>query len=127
MSEQAKIIEDIQKLVMSILKTGIATAEEGSKLDELEVLLYKQRCFKSSTLPEYDCLGEEIVALFLNDNFTEAVDKLYEYKISSEDFFGFVEYHYDEDEEDNQEIIDLFTEAYKINVHNAYKSKYQSK
>jgi membrane-anchored protein YejM (alkaline phosphatase superfamily) len=127
MSEQSKIIQELQELIMSILKTGIASEEEGKKLDKLEASLFKQRCFKKSSDSAYDYQGEEIAGLFFNDNFTKAIDKMYEYKISSEDFFGFVEYHYDEDEEDELEIIELFTDAYKEKVHNAYQSKCRSK
>lgn len=126
MSEQSKIIAELQELIMNILKTGVASVEEGKKLDKLEALLLKQRCFKNSSDSEYNCQGEEIAGLFFNDDFNKAINKMYDYKISSEDFFGFVEYHYDEDEEDELKIIELFTDAYKEKVHNAYQSRCQS-
>jgi len=127
MSEQAKILEELQALIMDILKTGLASAEQGKKLDELEAVLHKQRCFKPSSNPTYESQGEEIAYMFLADTYKEAIDKLYEYKINSNDFFGFVEYHFDEDEEDEKEIMDIFTDAYIEKVNKDYELKCQAK
>lgn len=125
MSEQAKILEKMQELIMEILKSGAASVEQGNKLDELEAILHKGRCFKKSSHTEYDTQGEEIAALFVNDSYKEAIDKLYEYKISSSDFFGFVEYHFDED--DDEELLEKFTDAFIAEVNRDYELKCQAK
>ncbi len=125
MSEQSRILAQMQELIMEILKSGAASVEQGNRLDELEAMLHKQKCFKKTSHPEYDCQGEEIAGLFLNDSYKEAIDKLYEYKISSDDFFGFVEYHYDED--DDEEIVEKFTDAFIAEVNKDYALKCQSK
>ena len=127
MSEQAKILEELQGLIMDILKTGSASAEQGKKLDELESLLHKQRSFKPSSNPTYESQGEEIAYMFLADSYKEAIDKLYEYKINSNDFFGFVEYHFDEDEEDEKEIIDIFSDTFREKINRDYELKCQAK
>ncbi|MEA3371753.1 MAG: hypothetical protein U9Q40_10475 [Campylobacterota bacterium] len=127
MSEQGKLLVQMQELITEILKSGSASAEQGSRLDKLEDQLHKQRCFKKSKNAEYETQGEEIAGLFFNDSYKEAIDKLYEYKISSEDFFGFVEYHFDEDEEDEQEILEKFTDSFTAGVHKDYELKCKSK
>lgn len=125
MSEQARLLAEMQELIMGILKSGSASVEQGNKLDELEALLHKGRCFKKTSHAEYDCQGEEIAGLFFNDSYKEAIDKLYEYKITSSDFFGFVEYHYDED--DDEEILEKFTDSFIAEVNKDYELKCQSK
>jgi len=127
MSEQAKILEELQALIMEILKTGSASVEQGKQLDSLEVSLFKQRCFKPSSNTTYENQGEEIAYLFLGDSYEKAIDKLYEYKINSHDFFGFVNYHFDEDEEDDREILDIFTDTFIDKVNKDYALKCQSK
>lgn len=119
MSEQAVIIGKIQELVMDILKKGIATPEEGEKLDALEDLLEKQKCFQAPEGSKFECLGEEIADLFFNNKFSEAVKKLEENEITPEDFFGFAEYHIDEDE---IEEIEMFTQRFIDDVKKAYKT-----
>ena len=126
MSEQAKILEELQGLIMEILKTGSASVEQGKQLDKLEASLHKQRCFKTISNSTYDCQGEEIAYLFFNNAYEKAIDKLYEYKIKSNDFFGFVEYHFDEDEEDEKEIIDIFSDEYRQKINTDYELKCQS-
>ncbi|PHR56554.1 MAG: hypothetical protein COA44_08070 [Arcobacter sp.] len=125
MSEQAKILEDLQELIMEILKSGSASAEQGNKLDKLEAQLFKQRSFKKSTHEDYDIQGEEIAGLFVNDSYSQAIDKLYEYKITSNDFFGFVQYHFDED--DDSELLEVFSDAFIAKVNKDYEVKCESK
>lgn len=124
MSEQARILAEMQALVMRILQSGAATAEEGEKLDELEALMLKQKCYQEIDHEEHDYLGEEIAALFFNDAYAEAIDKMYANEITPDDFFGFVDYHYDEDEED---AIDIFTDAFIADVHKVYHAKANNK
>ena len=109
MSEQTKIIAQMHEIIMKILQSGSATAEEGDKLDDLEELLLKQECFKETNHPEYACKGEEIATLFFNDDNQKAIHKMCEYEITPEDFFGFAEYHYEEEEE---EMTEMFTDAF---------------
>ncbi len=45
MSEQAKILAEINQIIMNILKTGSASVEEADKIDELEASLHQQKCF----------------------------------------------------------------------------------
>ncbi|HIC44947.1 MAG TPA: hypothetical protein EYO73_11930 [Sulfurimonas sp.] len=125
MSEQEKILEALQELIMEILKSGSASAEQGHKLDELEASLFKQKCFKKTSHTEYDIQGEEIAGLFYKGDFTQAIDKLYEYKITSKDFFGFVQYHFDED--DDKELLEKFTDELIAKAHIDYDLKCQSK
>ena len=127
MSEQAKILAEMQELIMGIIKTGSASVEQGNKLDRLEASLHKQRCFKPSTNPTYKSQGEEIAYLFVANAYQEAINKLYEYKINSNDFFGFVDYHFDEDEEDEKEIMDIFSDEFMQKVNKDYDLKCQSK
>jgi len=124
MSEQARILAEMQELVMGILKSGSATVAEGEKLDELEALMLQQKCYKEIDHTEHDYQGEEIVALFLNDSYMEAIDKMCECEITPEDFFGFVDYHYDEDEEDS---IEMFTDVFISNVNQDYQAKCKHK
>jgi len=89
MSEQARILEELQVLIMEILKSGSASVAQGKKLDELEAMLWKQKCFKATSHVDYECQGEEITGLFTKDSFAEAIDKMYEYKINSTDYIPF--------------------------------------
>lgn len=123
MSEQSKILADMQELIMHILKTGSATVEQGNQLDRLEDLLHKQKSFKEVANPDYSCKGDEIATLFFKDNYTEAIDKMFEYKISPEDFFGFAEYQYDDEEE---ESIEMFTDSFKERVTDSINQKKSS-
>ena len=111
MSEQSKILAEIGQIVMNVFKTGSVTMEESQRMQELERLLHKQRCFKEIDHPEHTYQGEVIATLFFKEEYTEALEKMYEYKITPEDFFGFVEYHYDEDHED-EDLADMFTEVF---------------
>lgn len=118
MSEQAKILAEMQEIIMSILKSGSASAEQGHRIDELEALLHQQKCYKEIDHQEYTYQGEEIAGLFSNDHYMEAIDKMFEYEITPDDFFGFIEYH-DEDEE----FSDLFTDQFIEEVNKVYQSK----
>jgi len=122
MSEQAKIIAEIHELIMEILKTGSATVEQGDKIDELEDLLYQQKCFKEIDHADYANQGEQIASLFFSDKSKEAIDKMIEYDITPDDFFGFVEYFYDEDHKD-EDKIKMFTSAFIADVNKDYASK----
>lgn len=120
MSEQAKILTEMHQLIMNILKNGSTTVEEADKMDELEALLHKQNSFKKSS--NGDTLqGEEIATLFFNDKYSEAINKLCEYEISPSDFFGFIEYHYDDEHED-EELIEMFTNSFASGVFEDYQS-----
>lgn len=121
MSEQAKILAEMQEIIMNILSSGSATEEQGQRIDELEDLLHQQKCYKEIDHDEYDYLGEEIAGLFFNDHYMEAIEKMCEYEITPDDFFGFIEYH-DEDEE----FSDLFTNAFIDNVNRDYPTKCKS-
>ena len=120
MSEQTKIIAQMQELVMEILKTGIASEEQGRRLDDLEALLDEQKCFLEIDSTEYDCQGEEIAGLFLNDKYEEAIEKMYTCGITPEDFFGFVNYHY---EEENEELNAMCTNSFVEGVTQEYARK----
>lgn len=122
MSEQSKILEQMQEIIMKILQSGTATVEEGDRLDELEEMLFKQKCFESLNNSEHSCKGEEIATLFFKNEKEKAISKLYEFEITPEDFFGFAEYHYDEDDS-----TDMFTESFVIEVTKTYQDKCQSK
>ena len=123
MTEQAKILAEMQKLVMDILKKGDATEEEGNRLHELEDLMLTQKCYKSIDNKDYQCIGEEIASLFFNDDYNNALDKMLEFQITPEDLFGFIEYHYDEDEEDEEKILNLFTASTKEDINNKFLLK----
>ena len=118
MSEQSKILEKMQNLITEILKSGTASVEQGEKIDALEVQLFKQKSFKETPNEAEDIQGEVIANLLFNKAFKEAVDKLYDYKITPEDFFGFIGYHYDED--DNPEV-ELFTDEFCTQIGQAYE------
>jgi hypothetical protein len=125
MSEQAKILLEINKIIMNILKTGQASVEEANKIDELEALLHQQQCFKESKNTAYANQGEEIAALFFDDHSTQAINKMCEYAITPEDFFAFVDYHYDDEHED-EERTQIFTHTFIAGVNEAYKLTNQS-
>ena len=125
MSEQAKIMQDIHTIVMSILKTGTATIEEADEIDRLEALLDEQKCFKEINHENHTCQGEEIASLFFSDNYDKALNKMLECEISPEDFFGFVEYYYDDEHED-EELTEMFTGTFKRGVNEAYKERSDS-
>ncbi len=122
MSEQSKILAQIHALVMEILKTGTVSEEEGAKIDALEELLHKQNCYKELENSDHACQGEEIASLFFEGSTAQAIDKMIEYEITPEDFFGFVQYHYDEEHEDEDKIT-MFTGAVMAEVNEAYESK----
>ena len=122
MTEQTKIIAQIHELIMGILKTGSATVEQGDKIDELEELLFEQKCFKEIGSASHANQGEEIASLFFTDSKKEAIDKMIECEITPEDFFGFVEYHYDEDHKD-EDKIKMFTGTFMADVNKVYESK----
>lgn len=121
MSEQAKILAELQEIIMTILKNGSASVEEGQRIDELEALLHEQKCYQEIDHEEYEYQGEEIAGLFATDHYMEAIDKMCECKITPDDFFGFIGYH-DEDEE----YTDLFTDAFIAEVKKVYESKCKS-
>ena len=121
MSEQAKILAEMQQIIMTILKNGTASAEQGNRIDELEALLHEQKCYKEIDHEEYDYLGEEIAGLFATDHYMDAIDKMCENEITPDDFFGFIEYH-DEDEE----FIEMFTGEFIADVTKVYHSKCKS-
>jgi hypothetical protein len=126
MSEQARIIAEMHQLIMGILKNGSATVEEADKMDELEALLFEQNCFKEIEHSDHANQGEEIASLFFNDKYMEAINKMCEYEITPADFFGFIEYHYDDEHED-EDLIEMFTGAFITEVNKDYQSKCQSK
>lgn len=125
MSEQSKILAEIGQIVMNVFKTGSVTMEESTRMQELENLLHKQRCFKEIDHPDHTYQGEVIASLFFNDRYNEAIDKMYEYKITPEDFFGFAEYHYDDDHED-EELAEMFTQSFIEKVNKDYLIKCKS-
>lgn len=118
MSEQSKILEEMHQLVMNILKTGLASEEEGDRLDELEELMLKQKCYKEIDHTDYAYQGEEIGALFFGNSYTQAIDKMYECGITPEDFFGFAEYHYED-----EPLVEMFTPSFIEDVNKVYQSK----
>ena len=122
MSEQAKILTELQEIIMDILKSGSASVEQGQRIDELENLLHQQKCYKEIDHDEYDYLGEEIAGLFFNNHYNEAIEKMCEYDITPDDFFGFIEYH-DEDEE----FSEMFTDLFIADVSKVYQSKCEAK
>lgn len=118
MSEQSQILSQMQEIIMKILKSGQATPEEGERLDRLEELLHQQKCFEASENETYQCRGEEIAYLFFANNYEAALEKMCSYEITPEDFFGFAEYHF-EDEDETQ----MFTQEFVNRVANSYASK----
>ena len=125
MSEQAKILAEIGQIVMNVFKTGSVSMEESVRMQELEKMLHKQRAFKEVDHPDHTYQGEIIASLFFNEHYKEAIDKLYEYKITPEDFFGFVEYHYDDDHEDEY-LTEMFTDDFIDKVTKDYLIKCKS-
>ena len=122
MSEQAKILGELQEIIMHIIGSGSATEEQGKRIDELEDLLHQQKCYQEIDHDEYEYLGEEIAGLFSNEHYMEAIEKMCECEITPEDFFGFIGYH-DEDEV----FSDIFTDAFVAEVSKDYQSKCVSK
>ena len=118
MSEQAKLLAEMQEIIMSILKSGSASMAEGDRIDELEALLHQQKCYREIDHKEYSYQGEEIAGLFFGDHYMEAIDKMCEHEITPEDFFGFIEYH---DEE--EEFTEMFTDVFMAKVNKDYQSK----
>lgn len=121
MSEQAKILAEMQEIIMTILKNGSASEAEGNRIDELEDLLHEQKCYKEIDHAEHEYQGEEIAGLFFSNHYMEAIDKMCECEITPDDFFGFIEYH-DEDEE----FTEMFTDLFIADVTKAYQSKCKS-
>jgi len=126
MSEQAKIIAQMQEIVMSILKNGSASIEEADMIDTLEGLLHKQKCFIEIEHTNHTNQGEEIASLFFNDQYTQAIDKMYACEITPDDFFGYVEYYFDDDHED-EALTQMFTNTFISGVNKAYALKQESK
>lgn len=126
MSEQARILSEINKIIMNILKTGSASVDEADTIDELEALLHQQKCFKEIEDSAYANQGEEIATLFFNDNYTQAINKMCECEITPDDFFAFVDYHYDDEHED-ENLVEIFTNVFITGVNEAYEVKCKSK
>lgn len=126
MSEQAKILAEINKIIMNILKTGSASVEEADKVDELEALLHQQKCFIEIENSEHANQGEEIATLFFTDHYMEAIDKMYDCEITPDDFFAFTDYHYDDEHED-EDLVEMFTNVFIAGVNEAYNMKCTSK
>jgi len=118
MSEQSQILSQMQEIIMKILKNGQASPEEGQRLDELEAKLYEQKCFEESKNRTYQCKGEEIAYLFFANKYEMAIEKMSDYEIMPEDFFGFAQYHFEDEEE-----ADMFTQEFVNRVANSYASK----
>lgn len=114
MSEQAKILAELQTVIMNILKKGAATPEESERIDALEASLLQQKCYQEIEHDVYDYLGEEIAALLAANQSEEAIEKLCAAKITADDFFDFIEYH-DEDEEYSAIFSPSFIEEIKKN------------
>ena len=121
MSEQSKILEEMHQLVMNILQTGSASVEDGERLDELEDLMLKQKCYKEIDHVDHSYQGEEIATLFFSDFYMKAIDKMYEYGITPEDFFGFAEYHFED-----EPLVEMFTDSFITDVNKAYKLKLEA-
>jgi len=118
MSEQSKILEEMQQLVMQILKTGTATEEEGDRLDELEEQMLKQKCYRPVNGKNGSNQGEEIAELLFNNDIAGAIDKMSEYEITPEDFFGFAAYHFEDEPR-----VGIFTKSFMADVEKSYKAK----
>lgn len=125
MSEQARIIAEIHGIVMGVLKTGSASVEEADKIDELEALLYQQKCYEEINHDNHAYLGEEIATLFFNDHYSEGIEKMCENEIAPDDFFGFTQYHYDDHED--EELAEMFTNVFIKGVNEAYELQCKSK
>jgi len=126
MTEQSKILKELHSLIMEILKTGTATPEQGASIDRLEATLHKQRCFKTNSSSDHANQGEEIATLFFDEKFEAGIEKMYEYKINPEDFFGFAQYYYDDEHED-EELAEMFDGDFITKVSQAYEAKCASK
>lgn len=124
MSEQANIIAEMQEIIMRILKTGTASEADGKRIDELEDLMSEQKCYQEIDHAEHEFQGEEIAALFFKGNKTTAVEKMCECGITPKDFFGFSEYHFDENE---VEEVEMFTETFIADINKLYQSQCESK
>ena len=122
MSEQARIPSEINKIIMNILKTGSASVEEADRIDELEALLYQQKCFQELSNSEHVNQGEEIATLFFKDQYAQAINKMCECEITPDDFFAFVDYYYDDEHED-EELTEIFTDEFVRGVNEAYAVK----
>ena len=122
MSEQSKIIAEMEELIMGILKTGSATPEQGNRIDELEDMMHEQKCYEEIENSKNDYQGEEIASLFFTNNSTQAIEKMIECGITPEDFFGFVNYHYDDEHED-EELAEMFTIAFITEVTKEFEAK----
>ncbi|PHS40994.1 MAG: hypothetical protein COB07_03100 [Sulfurovum sp.] len=118
MSEQAKILAELQEIIMSVISSGSASETEGDRIDALEALLHQQKCYKEIDHKEYAYQGEEIADLFSTDHTMEAIDKMCECQITPDDFFGFIAYH---DEE--EEFTGMFTKTFIEEVNKLYRSK----
>lgn len=121
MSEQAKIIAQMHQLIMNILKNGSTSVQEADRMDELETLLFKQNSFKKIEDAHHTYQGEVIATLFFNNEYAKAIDKLRECDITPEDFFGFIDYYYDDEHED-EALTQMFTHAFIAGVHQDYQS-----
>ena len=122
MSEQAKIIAELNELVMRILKSGSPTLKDGQELDRLEELLYEEKCYENIDHEEYAFQGEVVASIFFTEDKSKAIDKMIECRITPDDFFGFIEYHYDEDHSD-EHLIGMFTDVFIADVNHIYQSK----
>jgi hypothetical protein len=118
MSEQAKILAELQEIIMRVISSGSASETDANRIDELEELLHQQKCYKEIDHDEYTYQGEEIAGLLSTDQTMEAIDKMCEYEITPDEFFGFIEYH-DEDEE----FTEMFTDTFIVEVSKVYQSK----
>lgn len=118
MSEQAKILAELQTIIMNILKNGAATPEESDKIDALEAALLEQKCYTEIEHDVHDYLGEEIAALLAENHIDEAITKMHTAEISVDDFFDFIAYH-DEDEV----YPAYFTPTFVAEVKKAYDAK----
>jgi len=118
MSEQAKILAELQEIIMRVITSGSASESEGDRIDALEALLHQQKCYKETDHKEYTYQGEEIAGLLFTDHTMEAIEKMCAYEITPDDFFGFIEYH---DEE--EEFTEMFTNVFIAEVNKVYQSK----
>lgn len=125
MSQQAKILTQMHQLVMGIIQSGTATPEQSEQMDELEELLEQQNCFKKVPNSKQANQGEVVASLFFNGEFDSAMDKMCEYKISPDDFFGFVQYHYDDEHED-EDKVGIFTSELMQKIYTQYQQKCQA-
>jgi len=119
MSEQSKIIAQMQALIMDILKTGTTSIEQANQMDALEEALFQQNAFEEIDDPKHSYRGEEIASLFFTNNYEKAIEKMYRHTIIPEDFFGFVHYYYDEDHED-ENLTTMFTNDFIAKVAHDY-------